>query len=67
LVKSSFDVFLTKLKKELDLSTPQENERHLWTQFSQIIIYRLPSGLSKIRNSKEKESTQKKNRKTMPN
>ncbi len=61
LVKSSFDVFLPKLKKELDLSMSQENERNLWTQFSQAIIYRLPSGFSKIRNSKEKDGTRKKN------
>ncbi|MDP1624171.1 MAG: hypothetical protein Q8L64_00225 [bacterium] len=56
LVKSSFDVFLPKLKKELELNTLPENERKMWTQFSQVIIYRLPSANQKNNSSKESKN-----------
>lgn len=43
LVKSSFDVFLPSLRKKLEFAFPnsKEEERRLWTGYSQAIIYRL--------------------------
>lgn len=40
-VKSAFDVFLPKLKQELDMETIAEENKNFWNHFSQIIVYRM--------------------------
>ncbi|MBC7876713.1 MAG: hypothetical protein H7Y59_06025 [Anaerolineales bacterium] len=42
LIKSSFDVFLPKLLKELAIDETSADQREIWTKFSQRIIYRIP-------------------------
>lgn len=51
-VKASCDVFLPELRARLGFLTPEtrEQERELWTGFSQAIIYRLPSSLMAVQN-----------------
>jgi hypothetical protein len=53
LIKSAFDVFLPKLKKELGLINSIQEERNIWTRFSQVIIYRLPSMMQEIKSESE--------------
>jgi hypothetical protein len=47
LVKSTFDVFLPKLRKKLEFSPPRTlaEEQALWRAFSQAILYRLPQSM----------------------
>jgi hypothetical protein len=53
LIKSAFDVFLPKLKKELELINSIQEERNIWTRFSQVIIYRLPSMMQEIKSESD--------------
>lgn len=48
IVKAAFDVFLPDLRKKLELpfASTVEQERQMWTQFSQAITYRLPDLLA---------------------
>jgi hypothetical protein len=50
-VKSAFDVYRFKLLESLgiDLPTSREEERKLWTKYSQAIIYRLPETLPDLK------------------
>ncbi len=52
-VKSAFDIFLSDLYEKLRIAPPEtrDEERKLWTSFSQAMIYRLPSSLPALANS----------------
>lgn len=52
LIKSSFDVFLPKLLKELNANSVGEIDREFWTKFSQTIIYRIPFEKLKAKSRK---------------
>ena len=53
LVKSAFDVYRFKLLESLGIDLPKsrEEERALWTKYSQAIIYRLPERLPELKGS----------------
>jgi hypothetical protein len=57
-VKSAFDVYRFKLLESLGMELPKsrEEERKLWTKYSQAIIYRLPESLPALK----KEATRSK-------
>jgi hypothetical protein len=50
-VKSAFDVYRFKLLESLGIDLPKsrEEERKLWTKYSQAIIYRLPETLPNLK------------------
>jgi hypothetical protein len=55
LVKSAFDVFRFKLLETLGVDPPEnrEEEKVLWTKYSQAIIFRLPDSLPAVKKSTE--------------
>jgi hypothetical protein len=53
LVKSSFDVYLPKLRTELALADYSDDERTAWIKFSQMIIYRLAALRSKNKSNRD--------------
>jgi hypothetical protein len=50
-IKSAFDVYRFKLLESLGMNAPKnrEEERRLWKQYSQAIIYRLPDSLPDLK------------------
>jgi len=60
-VKSAFDVYRFNLLESLGIDLPKtrEEERKLWTKYSQAIIYRLPETLPDLKKSDNKSATKK--------
>jgi hypothetical protein len=60
-VKSAFDVYRFKLLESLGIDPPKtrEEERILWTKYSQAIIYRLPETLPSLKKPDNKSATKK--------
>lgn len=60
-VKSAFDVYRFKLLESLGLDLPgtREEEKTLWTKYSQAIIYRLPERLPDLKKSDIKSAEKK--------
>lgn len=60
-VKSAFDVYRFKLLESLGIDLPKnrEEERVLWTKYSQAIIYRLPDTLPDLKKSSDGSATKK--------
>lgn len=64
-VKSAFDVYRFKLLESLGIDPPKsrQEERVLWTKYSQAIIYRLPESLPQLKKSSAKPTAKKINSK----
>ncbi|HLO18045.1 MAG TPA: hypothetical protein VK206_24655 [Anaerolineales bacterium] len=60
-VKSAFDIYRFDLLESLGIDIPKtrEEERELWTEYSQAIIYRLPETLPALKNSANKPASKK--------
>lgn len=60
-VKSAFDIYRFKLLDSLGMEVPKsrEEERKVWTKYSQAIIYRLPETLPDLKKSEEAVTTKK--------
>ncbi len=60
-VKSAFDVYRFTLLESLgiDIPTSREEERDLWTKYSQAIIYRLPERLPDLKKAAGKAAAKK--------
>lgn len=58
-VKSAFDIFLPALRTSLALQEPtsREEERKMWTSFSQAVTYRRPDVLPELAQSSQKNSS----------
>jgi hypothetical protein len=52
-VKSAFDVYRFRLLESLGIDLPKsrEEEKKLWTRYSQAIIYRLPDSLPDLKTT----------------
>ena len=62
-VKSAFDVYRFNLLESLGIELPKsrEEEKALWTKYSQAIIYRLPESLPQLKKSSTKPTAKKTN------
>ncbi len=60
-VKSAFDVYRFNLLESLGIDAPKdrEEERRLWTKYSQAIIYRLPDALPELKKAANGPVTKK--------
>jgi hypothetical protein len=60
-VKSAFDVYRFKLLESLGIDLPKsrEEERKLWTKYSQAIIYRLPETLPDLKTTSKPKTKRK--------
>lgn len=64
-VKSAFDIYRFNLLESLGIEAPKsrDEERKIWTKYSQAIIYRLPETLPDIKQSDDpKQKTDRKNK-----